>query len=76
VQKTIQRAVLCSVLLTKCHSGDQVKYHLEDLDLDGSIILKWISKNWDVAAWTELLWLKIMTGRTAHVNAAMIIQVP
>ena len=47
------------------------KYHLEDLDLDGSIILKWISKRWDVAAWTGLLQFRIMTGRTEPVNAVM-----
>jgi hypothetical protein len=66
---------------TELHTGfwlgdTREKYHLEDLDLHGSIILKWISKKWDVAAWTELLWLRIMTGRTAPVNAVMNIQVP
>jgi len=33
--------------------------HLEDPDVDGSIILKWIFRKWDVGVWTELIWLRI-----------------
>jgi hypothetical protein len=34
---------------------------LKDPDVDG-IILKWIFKKWDGAAWTGLIWLRIGTG--------------
>jgi hypothetical protein len=35
---------------------------LEDLDLDGRIMLKWIMKKWDREARTGLMWLRIGTG--------------
>jgi hypothetical protein len=37
------------------------KGYLEDPEVDGRIILKWIFKKWNGEAWTGLLWLK--TGR-------------
>ena len=30
-----------------------------DLDVDGWIILKWISRRWDVGIWTGLGWPRI-----------------
>ena len=30
-----------------------------DEGVEGRIILKWIFKQWDVVAWTGLIWLKI-----------------
>jgi hypothetical protein len=29
--------------------------HLEDLDVDGTIILNWILKNWKVVRWIDLI---------------------
>jgi hypothetical protein len=36
--------------------------NLEDLDMDGRIILKGAFKKLDVEAWTGLIWLRIGTG--------------
>jgi hypothetical protein len=37
------------------------KYDLEDPDVNGRIILRWISRKWD-GGWTGLIWLRIGTG--------------
>ena len=36
--------------------------HLEDPDLNGKIILKWILKIWVGEAWSGLIWLRIGAG--------------
>jgi hypothetical protein len=36
--------------------------NLEDLDVDGSIILKLILKKWDGEPWSGLIWLRTGTG--------------
>jgi hypothetical protein len=36
------------------------RYHLEDLGLEGMVILNWISKKW--SKWIGLIWLRIGTG--------------
>ena len=36
--------------------------HWGDLGIDGWIILRWISRRWDVGIWTGLGWPRIETG--------------
>jgi hypothetical protein len=36
--------------------------HLEDPDVDGRIILRWIFRKWDVRTWNGSSWLRIGTG--------------
>jgi len=38
------------------------RYHWGDLDIDGWIILGWISRRLDVGIWTGLGWSRIETG--------------
>ena len=35
---------------------------VKDPGIDGSIILRWIFRKWDVGVWTESSWLRIGTG--------------
>jgi hypothetical protein len=48
----------CRVLVGNLRERD----HLENRNLDGRIILKWIFKKWDGGAWTGLIWLRRGTG--------------
>ena len=36
--------------------------NLEDLSVDGIVILIWIFRQWDVGVWTGSSWLRIGTG--------------
>ena len=47
-----------SVVVGKC----DVKDHFEDLDVDGSIILKLIWRKWGARVWTGWIWLRIGTS--------------
>jgi len=36
--------------------------HLGDQSIDGRIVLRWISRKWNVGVWTVSSWLRIGTG--------------
>jgi len=40
--------------------------HLEDLVLEGRVILKCILEMWGGKAWTVLIWLRIRTGTVSY----------
>jgi len=52
-----QERYINRVVVGDLREGD----HLEDLGVDGRIILKWIFEKWD-GAWTGIIWLRIGTG--------------
>jgi hypothetical protein len=52
-----ERRVACRVLYGNLKERD----YLEDLGLDGRIILRWIFKKWGGAR-NGLMWLRIATG--------------
>jgi hypothetical protein len=41
--------------------GKRERDHLEFLDINGKIVIKWIFEKWDGKAWTGLMWLRIET---------------
>ena len=45
-----------------CWGNRRERDHWGDLDVDGWIILGWISRRWDVGIWTGLGWSRIETG--------------
>jgi len=57
VQRSLHRALLRNVI-SVCGSMP----YWGDLGVDGWIILRWISRRWDVGMWTGLGWPRIETG--------------
>ena len=51
------RRGVCRILVGRT----QKKNHSEDPGIDGSIILRWIFRKWDVGVWTGLMWFRIGT---------------
>jgi len=53
-----ERRSVYRVLVGKPEGRD----HLEDPGVDGSLILRWIFRKWDVRVWTGSMWLRVGTG--------------
>jgi hypothetical protein len=50
-------------MCTKFKSGNlKGRDHLEDLGIDGRIILEWILWKWGERVWIGFIWLRIETG--------------
>jgi len=45
-----------------CWGNLRDRDYLENLGLDGRIILKWIFRKWDVGVWTGSIWLRTGTS--------------
>jgi len=58
---------------TECWWGNlRQRDHLEDLGVDGMIVLRWIHRKCDVGLWTESIWLRIYArhaGTCCHIIA-------
>ena len=47
-------------VLTRFRWGNlREREHVQDLGVDGRIILKLIFKKWNIGMWTEYIWLKV-----------------
>jgi hypothetical protein len=52
-----------------------IRFYLEDPDMHGRIILRWIFRMWEVGVWTGSSWLRTGKGQ-ALVYEVMKLQVP
>jgi len=50
--------------------------YLEDLSVEGKIILKWFLRKWDVSVWNSLVGLRDGHQLQAAVNTVMNFRVP
>jgi hypothetical protein len=58
-----------------CWGNLRERDHWGEPGVDGSIILRWIYKKWDVGVWAGLSWLRIDRWR-ALANEVMNLRVP
>jgi hypothetical protein len=58
-----------------CSENPKERDHLEDLSVDGRIVMKWILKECDGTVWTGFIWLRIENTETLF-NAIMNLLVP
>ena len=56
-----ERRVVYTILVGK----PEGRNHLEDLGLDGRIIVRWIFRKWNVGVWTGSSWLNTVMNLRA-----------
>jgi hypothetical protein len=54
----------------------KVESGLQDLSVDGRVILKWILKHWDGSEWIGFIWIIIAINGGTFVNTVMKFVVP
>jgi hypothetical protein len=45
----------------ECVGKPERNSHVEDINFNGGIILRWIFKKWNRSAWTGCIWFRIGT---------------